>query len=430
MISIILMFNSRGVLLMSRTYRDNIEPRTVANAFKTQVIMSKQSDRSPVHRVEDVNYLHVSVNEIFFVAATKQNINAAATFEFLHRLAGIFRNYFQGKLNEQLIRENYSLVHELLDEVLDYGYAQNTEASILKTYIKTKGLQDNFKASEVKNIVDGVTGKVMRPPDLKYRRNEVFIDVIERVNMLMSHNGEVLDSDVYGRIMMKTFLSGIPECKFGLNDASMMRDSGGGNRRGRKVRQVHIDNFNFHPCVRLNKFDSDRTIAFVPPDGEFELANYRIQDSIKPPFRLISPIVTERSSTRIEVQLTIKSQFSARLFGKNVQVLVPLPHNTAKVKANTAIGSAKYKPEEGGLLWKIKKFPGHSEYMLSAEVRLMSTTVKKAWNRPPISLKFQVPMYTASALHVRFLKVYERSNYETIKWVRYVTEAGNFETRI
>lgn len=34
---------------------------------------------------------------------------------------------------------------------------------------------------------------------------------------------------------------------------------------------VEIDDCTFHRCVRLGKFDADRTITFIPPDGEFEL---------------------------------------------------------------------------------------------------------------------------------------------------------------
>jgi AP-2 complex subunit mu-1 len=39
-------------------------------------------------------------------------------------------------------------------------------------------------------------------------------------------------------------------------------------------------------------------------------------------------------------------------------------------------------------------------------------------------------MFTASGLHVRSLKIYERSNYQTVKWVRYVTRAGNYAIRL
>jgi len=34
----------------------------------------------------------------------------------------------------------------------------------------------------------------------------------------MSQQGQVLSSHVAGRIAMKSYLSGMPECKFGLND--------------------------------------------------------------------------------------------------------------------------------------------------------------------------------------------------------------------
>lgn len=34
---------------------------------------------------------------------------------------------------------------------------------------------------------------------------------------------------------------------------------------------VELDDCQFHQCVRLNDFDADRSISFIPPDGEFEL---------------------------------------------------------------------------------------------------------------------------------------------------------------
>ena len=39
----------------------------------------------------------------------------------------------------------------------------------------------------------------------------------------------------------------------------------------RRANAVEIDDCQFHQCVKLGKFDSDRTINFIPPDGEFEL---------------------------------------------------------------------------------------------------------------------------------------------------------------
>lgn len=67
---------------------------------------------------------------------------------------------------------------------------------------------------------------------------------------------------------------------------------------------------------------------------------------------------------------------------------------------------------------------------LKAEINLVPTTTNKAWSRPPISMDFQVPMFTASGLRVRFLRVIERHNYKPVKWIRYVTKAGKYQHRI
>lgn len=431
MISAILLLNSRGNVLISRSYRDDVDIRAVAEAFRTQIISTKQVDRCPAKTVGSVSFLHISHESMYMVAVTKRNINAAMVFQFLHKLVQIFAAYFDGKFVEESVRENFVLIYELLDEIVDFGYPQNTETDILKQYITSKGLKSDLKATEIKEIIAQATGIVnWRKPGIKYRKNEAFIDVIEQVNMLMSSKGNVLHSDVTGKIMMKCFLSGMPECKFGLNDKLMMENdrAKSGNRR---AKDIDIADITFHQCVKLGKFDTDRTISFIPPDKEFQLMRYRITDNIIPPFKLISPVVRELGKTRLEVQVTIKSQFNARLFGSNVVVRIPCPKNTAKCELVAGAGSARYKADQSSILWTIKRFPGQTEYKLGGEVHLISSTSgKKAWNRPPISLQFQVPMFAASGLHVRFLKIYEKSNYQAVKWVRYITQAGTYENRI
>ena len=52
----------------------------------------------------------------------------------------------------------------------------------------------------------------------RYKKNEVFLDVVESVNLLVNSNGTVVRSEVMGALKMRTFLSGMPECKLGLND--------------------------------------------------------------------------------------------------------------------------------------------------------------------------------------------------------------------
>lgn len=43
---------------------------------------------------------------------------------------------------------------------------------------------------------------------------------------------------------------------------------------------MDLEDVKFHQCVRLSRFENDRTISFVPPDGEFELMSYRLNTHV------------------------------------------------------------------------------------------------------------------------------------------------------
>lgn len=68
-----------------------------------------------------------------------------------------------------------------------------------------------------------------------------------------------------------------------------------------------------------------------------------------------------------------------------------MPPNAANVKIYSAgSGKAKYEPEQNAIMWRIKKFQGDMEFMMNAEVSVTPLKSDKGWNRPPISLDFQV----------------------------------------
>lgn len=49
---------------------------------------------------------------------------------------------------------------------------------------------------------------------------------------------------------------------------------------GDKGKAVELEDVKFHQCVRLSRFENDRTISFIPPDGEFELMSYRLNTHV------------------------------------------------------------------------------------------------------------------------------------------------------
>ena len=84
--------------------------------------------------------MFVRYEEMFILAVTKQNAHAALVFEFLHKLIFLLKSYFDGKLTEESLKDNFALVYELLDEIVDFGYPQNCEPAVLKQIITSGGM--------------------------------------------------------------------------------------------------------------------------------------------------------------------------------------------------------------------------------------------------------------------------------------------------
>ncbi|KVH98196.1 hypothetical protein Ccrd_023593 [Cynara cardunculus var. scolymus] len=150
----------------------------------------------------------------------------------------VFEYYFE-ELEEESLRDNFVVVYELLDEMMDFGYPQYTEATILSEFIKT----DAYRLEVTQRPPMAVTNAVSwRNEGIFYKKNEVFLDVVESVNILINSNRQILRSE---------------------------------------VEQQKENQLIWKTCVRLARFESDRTISFIPPDGSFDLMTYRLNTQVR-----------------------------------------------------------------------------------------------------------------------------------------------------
>lgn len=164
-------------------------------------------------------------------------------------------------------------------------------------------LSDVDKLSQLTMQATGANS--WRPKPVTYKKNSIFIDVIEKINLLFNPDGETLMSQVQGRVQVKCELSGNPECTFGLNDKlSLQRDLGG---KVGEQNSVTFQDMNFHRCVKLNKFSKEKAITFTPPDGEFQLMSYVISNNIVSPFKVIT--FYQKNQEGIEIKIKLKSVF-------------------------------------------------------------------------------------------------------------------------
>nr|CDS19124.1 AP 2 complex subunit mu 1 [Echinococcus granulosus] len=438
MIGALFIYNHKGEVLIQRFFRDEI-PKTAVDVFRVHVIHSRHQIRSPIVNISRTSFFHVKRGNIWLCSVSRRNLNAAAVFELLQAILGVFQQHL-GRVTEENIKNNFVLIYELLDEAIDYGYAQNTDTDVLRNLITQAAIKSANK-EETTQITNQVTGQISwRREGIKYRRNELFLDITESVNLLMSPQGQILSAHVVGKVVMKCYLSGMPDCKFGFNDKISLdnrpKNSGaigsGDDLAPESVSGVAIDDCQFHQCVKLNKYSTDQAISFIPPDGEFVLMRYRKTREITLPFRLI-PLVHEIGKHKLEIKVVVKATFKPSLLAQKVEVRIPTPKNTSGVQVICSKGRAKYKATENAIEWKLPRIAGMKDSQLSAEVELLQSSDKtQRVGRSPISMNFEVP-FAPSGFRVRFLKVFEPklnySDHDVIKWVRYIGKSGLYETR-
>jgi AP-2 complex subunit mu-1 len=77
-------------------------------------VISNAQVRSPILTLGSTTFSHVKHENIYLVAVTKSNANAALVFEFLYRVITLGKSYF-GKFDEEAVKNNFVLIYELLD---------------------------------------------------------------------------------------------------------------------------------------------------------------------------------------------------------------------------------------------------------------------------------------------------------------------------
>jgi AP-1 complex subunit mu len=132
-----------------------------------------------------------------------------------------------------------------------------------------------------------------------------------------------------------------------------------------------MEDVKFHQCVRLARFENDRTISFIPPDGEFELMSYRLSTPVKPLIWVEAAVESHRGS-RVEYMVKVIAQFKRRSTANNVEIYVPVPDDADSPKFRASTGSVQYAPDKSAFVWKIKQLAGGKEFLMRAHFGLPS----------------------------------------------------------
>ncbi|KAK7301111.1 hypothetical protein RJT34_11972 [Clitoria ternatea] len=451
MISQFFVLSQRGDNIVFRDYRGEVQKGSAEIFFRKVKFWEDGGleEAPPVFNVDGVNYFHVKVVGLLFVATTRVNVSPSFVLELLQRIARVIKDYL-GILNEDSLRKNFVLVYELLDEVIDFGFVQTTSTELLKSYIFNEPLVIDaarlsplgpaaiFAQGTKRMPGIAVTKSVVATEPGGRKREEIFVDIIEKISITFSSSGYILTSEIDGTIQMKSYLSGNPEIRLALNDdLAIGRDQGSayGYRSSAGSGTVILDDCNFHESVRLDSFDMDRTLSLIPPDGEFPVMNYRMTQEFRPPFR-INALIEEAGSLKVGVILKVTAEFASSVTANTIKVQMPLPNYTTRVSFELEPGAVgqttDFREANKRLEWTLKKIVGGSEHTLRAKLTFSQEShVNITKEAGPVSMTFTIPMYNASRLQVKYLQIAKKSaTHEPYRWVRYVTQANSYVARI
>lgn len=148
---------------------------------------------------------------------------------------------------------------------------------------------------------------------------------------------------------MRSYLSGMPELKLGLNDKELFEKQG----RTSRGKLIEMEDIKFHQCVRLAKFEQERCISFIPPDGEFDLMTYRVDTHVKP-LIWADCVVENFTRSKIEYLVKAKTQFKSKSIANNCEIIVPVPPDVDSPVFKANVGTVKYVPDQNCMIWSIK----------------------------------------------------------------------------
>jgi AP-3 complex subunit mu len=268
--------------------------------------------------------------------------------------------------------------------------------------------------------IGGASAEVWwRRQNVVYASNEVYVDIVESIDCICNGSGHMVSGGVNGDILVNSKLSGLPEVLLTLRNPGVLQ------------------NVSFHPCVRLHRFDRDRALSFVPPDGEFTLASYWIPDTtLNLPFHFDVSLKYHQEHGKLQIvanpKLAVTMQHKQMLIDKFC-VNVRLPSCIASATLACQGGNIRYDEENKVVVWNVGKLAGQEN---KAEGTLIYSSDPKdgspiipSEEKSTAQLNFVIKGWAISGVRLDACDV-SGTNYNPYKACRYTTTSGKMDFRI
>ncbi|XP_020970967.1 AP-3 complex subunit mu isoform X2 [Arachis ipaensis] len=333
--------------------------------------------------------------------------------EFLCRVADVLNDYLGG-LNEDLIKDNFIIVYELLDEMIDNGFPLTTELNILQEMIAPPNIVSKVlsvvtgTSSNVSDTLPGATSSCVpwRTADTKYAQNEVYVDLVEEMDATINRDGALMKCEVYGEVQVNSHITGLPDLTLSFTNPSI------------------LDQVRFHPCVRFRPWESHQILSFVPPDGQFKLMSYRVRKLKSTPIYVKPQLTSDGGTCRLNVMVGSRNDHGKTIDSVTVQFQLPSCILSADLTSNHGTVSIL---ADKTCTWNIGRIPKDKAPSMSGTM-VLETGLERLHVFPTFRVGFKMMGVALSGLQIDKLDL-KTVPYRFYKGFRAVTRAGEFEVR-
>ncbi|KAM9325774.1 AP-3 complex subunit mu-1 isoform 1-T1 [Gastrophryne carolinensis] len=417
MIHSLFLINGSGDIFLEKHWKSVVSRSVCDYFFEAQEKAADIENVPPVISTPHHYLINIYREKMFFVAVIQSEVTPLFVIEFLHRVADTFQDYF-GECSETCLKDNVVIVYELLEEMLDNGFPLATESNILKELIKPptilRSMVNSLTGSS--NMGDTLpTGQLSNIPwrrvGVKYTNNEAYFDVVEEVDAIIDKSGSTVFAEIQGVVEACVKLSGMPDLTLSFMNPRL------------------LDDVSFHPCVRYKRWESERVLSFIPPDGNFRLMSYRVsaQNLVAIPVYVKHNIVFQENTSSGRFDLTVGPKQSMGKTVESVVLMVHMPKVVLNMNLTPNQGTYTFDPVTKMLNWDIGKINTQKLPNLKGIVSLQSGAPKPEEN-PSLNINFKIQQFAISGLKVNRLDMYGE-RYKPFKGVKYLTKAGKFQVR-
>ncbi|XP_065663235.1 AP-4 complex subunit mu-1 [Hydra vulgaris] len=429
MFSQLFIMSARGDTIAFRDFRGELTRESPEIFYKN--VKSNSRSHSPFINIEEKHFIYIQRSGLYFVCVTTDNIAPVFALEFLNKLVNLCKEYC-GELSELSIQSNFALIYELLDEILDFGFPQNTSTDLLHNFIfnqplcfnkRTELIGSGLFGGERRHIPNSSANRSVLELNRSDSKNEIFLDVLEKLVVLISPTGSVIRSEINGCINIKSFISGSADISIILSENVVFC-----NMTDFVSNSLVIDEYTFHESVNTELFEQNRQISFKSFRGELTVLDYHIYSNSNRPLKL-HPFMEVINNSEIRLRLKLVCDIAATHGATSITVCVNVPKSTSRVLHESS-DIIEYDSKEGFVKWNIKRIPGGGEKLCYIKFLMPSVTLANQKEIGPVSLYFEIPSYVCSKLQIKSLRVQCHSIQQPKQWIRYITHTDSYVFRL